>query len=285
MPRADSHAVLVSSRAEVPALSARVWPWLGSLTRSGFVVYLRSILGLILVWYLVSIAVGNRVILPPPWAVAQDLWRLLLNGEVFDAAGTSLWRLGLSFLLATAAGIPLGILMGLSRLANELIDPVVELLRPISGIAWLPLAMFIFGVGNELPIFIMTYVALFPILLNTLSGVSQTDPSLIRAARTMGVGRWVVIRHIVLPASLPSILVGLRIAGGACWSALVAAELVGAPSGLGFAIEWYRQLLMTPKVIAFIAVIALLGYLTDRGLRILQLRLTPWATGIGDVRA
>jgi ABC-type nitrate/sulfonate/bicarbonate transport system permease component len=129
----------------------------------------------------------------------------------------------------------------------------------------------------------MTYVALFPILLNTLSGVRQTDPTLIRAAQTMGVGRWVVVRQVVLPAALPSVLVGMRLAGGACWSALVAAELVGAPSGLGFAIEWYRQLLMTPKVIAFIAVIALLGYLTDRGLRYLQRRLTPWATGIGDV--
>ena len=99
----------------------------------------------------------------------------------------------------------------------------------------------------------------------------------------MGVGRWVVVRQVALPAALPSVLVGVRIAGGACWSALVAAELVGAPSGLGFSIEWYRQLLMTPKVIAFIAVIALLGYLTDRRLRYLQRRLTPWATGIGDL--
>lgn len=97
-----------------------------------------------------------------------------------------MWRLALSFVIAAVGGIPLGILMGLSPLADELIDPVVELLRPISGIAWLPLALFIFGVGNELPIFIMTCVALFPILLNTLSGVRQTDPTLIRAARTMG---------------------------------------------------------------------------------------------------
>ncbi len=270
----------MSERIAVPALAA---PWLGSLLGSGIAVYLRSMLGLILVWYLVAWSIGNQALLPTPGQVAASLWQLLRVGEILDASGTSLWRLALSFVIAAAIGLPLGILMGLSRLADELIDPVVELLRPISGIAWLPLALFIFGVGHELPIFIMTYVALFPILLNTLSGVRQTDPTLIRAARTMGVGRWVVVRQVVLPASLPSILVGVRIAGGACWSALVAAELVGAPSGLGFSIEWYRQLLMTPKVIAFIAVIALLGYLTDRGLRWLQRRLTPWATGIGDL--
>jgi ABC-type nitrate/sulfonate/bicarbonate transport system permease component len=236
-----------------------------------------------LVWQLVAWSIDNRAILPPPLTVARDLSQLLLSGEVFDAAGTSLWRLAASFVIAVLIGVPLGVLMGLSRLAQELLDPLVEILRPISGIAWLPLALFIFGVGNELPIFIMSYVAIFPILLNTLAGVSQTDPGLIRAARTMGVNQAVIVRQVVLPAALPGILVGIRIAGGACWSALVAAELVGAPSGLGFAIEWYRQLLMTPKVIAFIAVIAVLGYLTDRALRELQRRLTPWATGIGDL--
>lgn len=273
-----------SEPVAVPRLGAAFWPRLGRALGSGPAVYLRSMLALVLVWHLIAIGVGNRVLLPTPAAVAWELWRLLAGGEVLAASLTSLWRLGLSFLIAAMVGIPLGILMGLSRLADELIDPLVELLRPISGIAWIPLALFIFGVGHELPIFIMTYVALFPILLNTLGGVRQTDPTLIRAARTMGVGQRAIVLQVVLPAALPSVLVGVRLAGGACWSALVAAELVGAPSGLGFSIEWYRQLLMTPKVIAFIAVIAILGYLTDRGLRALQRRLTPWATGIGEPR-
>ena len=158
---------------------------------------------------------------------------------------------------------------------------LVEILRPISGIAWIPLALFIFGIGNELPIFIITYVALFPFLLNTMAGVRATDRTLVRAARTMGVDQRTIVRHVMIPSALPQILTGARIAGGAAWMSLVAAELIGAPSGLGFAIEWYRQLLMTPKVIAVIVVISLLGYLTDRGLRWLQQRLTPWSTGIG----
>lgn len=243
--------------------------------------YLRSLLALVVLWYLVALLIGNHAILPKPLSVAGELWKLLLSGEVFQHAWISIGRLILSFLIAGLIGVPLGILMGLSALAHDLIDPLVELLRPISGIAWIPLGLFIFGVGHELPVFIMTYVALFPFLLNTNAGVRATDRTLIRAARTMGVDQRVIIRQVVLPSALPHILTGARIAGGGAWMALVAAELIGAPSGLGFAIEWYRQLLMTPKVVAFIIVISVLGYLTDRGLRALQRKLTPWATGIG----
>ncbi len=249
----------------------------------GGLIYLRSIAGLILIWYLVSLAVGNHVILPTPLSVAEQLVALLRNGEIAQNAWISLWRLIVSYLIAGVLGIGLGLVMGLSRLLDELIDPVVELLRPISGIAWIPLALFIFGVGDTLPIFIMAYVAVFPFLLNTIVGVRSTDPTLLRAARTMGVGRHVILRHVVLPSALPHILTGARIAGGSVWMALVAAELIGAPSGLGFAIEWYRELLMTPKVIAFIIVISVLGYLTDRLLRAVQRWLTPWATGVGDL--
>lgn len=247
---------------------------------TGFL-YLRSLLALVVLWQLVAVAIDNHVLLPQPLTVLVDLWQLLLSGEVFSNALISVTRLAASFLLAAAIAIPLGLLMGLSPLASDLIDPVVELLRPISGIAWIPLALFIFGVGNALPIFIITYVAVFPFLLNTIAGVRATDRTLVRAARTLGLSHGMIIRQVVLPGALPHILTGARIAGGAVWMALVAAELIGAPSGLGFAIEWYRQLLMTPKVIAFILVISVLGYLTDRGLRTLQLRLTPWATGIG----
>jgi ABC-type nitrate/sulfonate/bicarbonate transport system permease component len=257
-----------------------------TVTRSprlaGAFLYLRSILALLCIWYAISLWVGNHVILPTPLAVAEQFVALLRNGEIAQNAAVSLWRLAVSYAIAGVVGIGLGIVMGLSALLDDLLDPIVEILRPISGIAWIPLALFIFGVGDTLPIFIMTYVAVFPFLLNTVAGVRATDPTLVRAARTLGVGRSTILRHVVLPSALPHILTGARIAGGLVWMALVAAELLGAPSGLGFAIEWYRELLMTPKVIAFIIVISILGYLTDRGLRALQRWLTPWATGIGD---
>lgn len=256
----------------------------GQWRQSTVFLYLRSLLALAVVWALVALWVSNHVILPQPTSVAYELFRLTISGEMLVHAAVSLWRLALSYALAALIGIPLGLLMGLWPWASDLLDPAVEILRPISGIAWIPLALFIFGVGNELPIFIITYVALFPFLLNTMAGVRTTDRTLIRAARTMGVDQRTIIRHVMIPSALPQILTGARIAGGAAWMSLVAAELIGAPSGLGFAIEWYRQLLMTPKVIAVIVVISLLGYLTDRALRWLQRRLTPWSTGIGDAR-
>jgi len=167
--------------------------------------------------------------------------------------------------------------MGLSRSLDQIIDPTIEVLRPISGIAWIPLALFIFGIGNALPVFIMTYTAFFPILLGTVAGVHAVDRRLIDVARTMGVPRRTIVTRVVIPAALPSLLVALRLGLASSWTAVVAAELIGAPSGLGYAVEWYRELLMTPQVMSFIAMIGVLGYLGDRAVRELASRFTPWA--------
>jgi ABC-type nitrate/sulfonate/bicarbonate transport system permease component len=209
--------------------------------------------------------------------VLEAIWKLALDLELFEHAAISLTRMLLSVALAAALAIPLGLLMGRSKLAEDLVDPLIEMLRPISGIAWIPLALFIFGIGHALPTFIMFYTAFFPIVVGTIAGVHGVDRRLIDAARTMGVPQPVIVARVVLPAALPAILVALRLGVAAGWTAVVAAELVGAPSGLGYAVEWYRELLMTPKVMAFIAMIGLLGYLCDASVRQLQVTLTPWA--------
>ena len=171
----------------------------------------------------------------------------------------------------------LGFAMGLDRRLDAIVDPTVEMLRPISGIAWIPLALFIFGIGNALPVFIMTYAAFFPILLGTIAGIRSVDARLVDAARTMGVPRRRIVTHVVVPAALPALLVALRLGVATSWTAVVAAELIGAPSGVGYAVEWYRGLLMTPQVMAFIATIGVLGYATDTSIRALTRRFTPWA--------
>ena len=154
--------------------------------------------------------------------------------------------------------------MGLSRAWRDAFDLLVEMLRPIAGIAWIPLALFILGIGNRLPVFIMFYSAFFPLLIGTAAGVRNVDARLLAAAATMGVTGRARIRHVVLPAALPAIMVSLRLAVAASWTAVVAAELVGAPSGLGYAIEYYRSMLATPTVMAFIVVIGLLGFVDRR---------------------
>jgi len=244
-------------------------------------VSLRAFGVFFLVWWLLHLWNGNPLQLPSPLKVFEALWGLLRDGEIASHASVSTLRMLVALALSITVAVPLGFLMGLSRRAEDLIDPLVEILRPISGIAWLPLALFIFGVGDTLPVFIMFYVGFFPILLNTIAGVRQTDPRLLAAARTMGVGRTALLVHVLVPSALPTVMVGIRLAFAASWAAIVAAELIGSPSGLGFAIEWYRQLLMTPKVFAFILAIGVVGYLCDLGLRALQHRMTPWAEGTG----
>ena len=251
------------------------------LLRQRWFVALRAFALFTLLWWAFFVWNGNPLQLPSPVRVVAALGSLVASGEMFEHALISTTRLLIALGLAIAMAVPLGFWMGRSRTAEAFIDPLIELLRPISGIAWLPLALFIFGVGDTLPVFIMVYVGFFPILLNTMAGVRQVDPKLIAAADTMGVRRRALLLHVLVPAALPTVMVGIRLAFAASWAAIVAAELIGAPSGLGFAIEWYRQLLMTPKVYAFILVIGVVGYLCDLGLRALQRVLTPWSEGTG----
>ena len=244
---------------------------------SGLVIYLRTMVVFLLVWQGASLWMANPILLPTPIEVARSFGELAANGELVANILASVWRLVLSFVLAVAVAVPLGFAMGLNRTLFEMIDPTVELLRPISGIAWIPLGLFIFGIGSTLPTAIMFYGAFFPLLINTITAVRAVDSSYLDVARTLGVGRSTVLTQVIAPAALPGILVGARLAAGAGWMSMVAAELIGAPSGLGFAVEWYRELLMTPKVLAFIVLIGAMGYLFDRTLRALQHSVTGWA--------
>jgi len=241
----------------------------------------RSFAVFLAIWWAVAAWVDHAIQLPSPGRVATALFDLAASGELFEHMLISTTRLVIALVVSVVLAVPLGFFMGLNATANAYLDPLVELLRPISGIAWIPLALFIFGVGDVLPVFIMVYVAFFPLLLNTIAGVRNVDRKLVNAARTMGVGRAAMLRKVIVPAAFPTVMVGFRLAFAGAWAAIIAAELIGSPSGLGFAIEWYRQLLMSPKVFAFIAMIGLIGYLCDVGLRALQRRLTPWAEGTG----
>ena len=268
------------SPSSVPPAAARSHGLPPAVVR--LAVALRSYALFALAWWALAAWVDNPLQLPDPLRVARALMDLAREGEVLEHASVSTGRLLVSLAVAATVAVPLGFLIGLSRRVEAFVDPLVELLRPISGIAWIPLALFIFGVGNTLPVFIMVYVAFFPLLLNTVAGVRSVDAKLLAAARTMGISRSATLRHVVVPSALPMVLVGVRLAFAGAWAAVVAAELIGSPSGLGFAIEWYRGLLMSHKVFAFIAVIGVVGFVCDALLRVLQRRLTPWVEGSGS---
>ena len=282
-PLAEPSMVAAAIVAPIGSAAPRAHGYglIGRAMRQRWLIVLRSFAIFATLWWLFYRWNDNPLQLPSPVVVLQAVWELTVDGELLDHALISTTRLLIALGLSIVMAVPLGFWMGRSRNVDAFVDPLVEMLRPISGIAWLPLALFIFGVGGVLPVFIMVYVGFFPILLNTVAGVRQVDPKLLAAASTMGISRRAVLLQVLIPAALPTVMVGIRLAFAASWAAIVAAELIGAPSGLGFAIEWYRQLLMTPKVFAFILVIGVVGYLCDLGLRSLQRVLTPWSEGTG----
>ena len=188
----------------------------------------------------------------------------------------SLKREIVAFLWATSA-IPLGIAMGWSKVVNEQVDPLVEVLRPVPPLAWIPLSILWFGIGDVQNQFIIFLGIFFPVLLNTIMGVRNIEPNLVRAARCLGASEIRVLRRIVLPAALPQIVTGIRVGLGVGWMALVAAELVGANSGLGFLINDARTLLRTDIVIVGMITIGVVGLLIDRTIRVSGRRLMPWS--------
>ena len=191
----------------------------------------------------------------------------------------SLKREAVAFLFAASA-IPLGIAMGWWRLAYNQVNPIMEILRPIPPLAWIPLSILWFGIGDEQNEFIIFLGIFFPILVNTIVGVKNIVPILIRAARSLGAPDRKLLLRIVFIGALPQIITGVRIGLGVGWMALVAAELVGANSGLGFIINDARSMLRTDIIIVGMLAIGLIGLLIDAVILALGRRLLPWSLAL-----
>ena len=253
------------------------WPFSRSFSLS-----LLSLALLLLIWWSVT-ALGliSPLFLPAPQQVLSKL-RLIASPQGFmDATlwqhlAASLTRMLVALFAAAAIGIPVGIAMGLSPAVRGLLDPLIELYRPVPPLAYLPLMVIWFGIGETSKI-LLIYLAIFaPVTLSTLAGVRNTHQVRIRAAQSLGASRWQLLRWVILPGALPEILTGLRIGLGVGWSTLVAAELIAATRGLGFMVQSAGEFLATDVVLAGIAVIALIAFTLELGLRALQRRLTPW---------
>jgi ABC-type nitrate/sulfonate/bicarbonate transport system permease component len=272
------------SRAAAPARASRVAvtlpdpPGWGAALRARLT-RLAAPAIVIGVWQCISMFVldeTTRALLPPPTAVAVAAYELVRSGELFRHLFDSLRREFTAFSWALVA-IPLGVAMGWWKAVHGQLNALVEMLRPIPPLAWIPLSILWFGVGDTQNQFIILLGIFFPILLNTISGVKSVEPNLVRAARCLGGGEAAVLRRVVLPAALPQIVTGVRIGLGVGWMALVAAELVGANSGLGFLINDARTLLRTDIVIVGMIAIGLVGLGLDILIRTLSRRVLPWS--------
>ena len=240
--------------------------------------YIVAGLSIIGIWQLAVLILNpSTAILPSPAKTAETLWSLTVSGELFKHVYASLSRVLSAWSLAALVAIPLGLLQGTSRRFERVFDPVVELFRPISPLAWIPLAILWFGIGESGKIFIIFIATFFPILLNTVSGVKAVDPVLIRAGRVLGADtKLKLFITVILPAAMPTIIVGLRIAFGTGWAAIIAAELVAAREGLGYLISDGMEILRSDLVLAGMVVIGILGVIFDSFFRLIG-RSVSWS--------
>jgi taurine transport system permease protein len=184
----------------------------------------------------------------------------------------------MGFLVAIAVGVPLGLLMGWSRRAEALINPVFLLIRPIPPLAWIPLAILWLGLGDAAKIMVIFFAAFVPSVINTFTGVRTIEPHIIEAAHMLGTGRWRFVREVLVPAAAPMIFTGLRLSLQASWTTLVAAELVGALAGLGRVLNMAQQDIYPAMVMVGMAAVGVLGWGTTRLLAELEQRTMPWLT-------
>jgi ABC-type nitrate/sulfonate/bicarbonate transport system permease component len=284
MQNEDIASVARSDAAPVPSamgkgIRLRLFRAFGYLPNLAFLVFL------ILAWQFASTVWLPRidphmaVLMPAPSSIAKTAGAMIVSGELLDNLLASLRREATAFLFAATA-IPLGMAMGWWRVVYNQVNPVMEILRPIPPLAWIPLSILWFGLGDEQNEFIIFLGMFFPILVNTIVGVKNIEPNLVRAARSLGAPERKVLWRVVLIGALPQIITGVRIGLGVGWMALVAAELVGANSGLGFLINDARSMLRTDVIAVGMLTIGIIGLVIDTAIRLLSRRLLPWSLAL-----
>lgn len=235
---------------------------------------LAVLAAVVAVWWGVVVHTQSAIF-PTPWQVLTGAWELAQDGSLWEHIRASLLRVGAGFGVAVLVAVPLGLWMGWVAGAYRTFNPIFQMLRPISPIAWIPIAILWFGVGDLSPIFLIFIASVFPMIVQTTAGVHTIERRYLRAAANFGVSRGVLFRQVVIPAVLPEIIVGMRIGVGVAWLVVVAAEMIALRSGLGYLIMDSRNAgNRYDLVIASMIIIGLIGLALDSGTRLLE-RLKP----------
>ena len=248
---------------------------------STFWLSVGSVLAMLFVWWLVTaLGLVKPLFVPAPQLVVQkffQIWREGFTNTAFlEHILISTARVFGAFLLACLIGLPLGLAMGMSPLIRGIFDPPIEFYRPIPPLAYLPLMIIWFGIGETSKVLLIFLSVFAPVVLGARSGVKSAAIEQIHAAYSFGATRWQVMRHVILPSALPEILTAMRIGIGFGWTTLVAAEMVAATSGLGYVVLTASQFLQTSTVIMGIIVIAIIAYAFDMLMRWIERKVVPW---------
>ena len=245
------------------------------------IVSIGSVLSLLVLWFAITtLKIIPELFLPSPAAVWQKFMEVSQQGfmkaTLWQHLAESIGRVFSALIAAIVIGVPLGLWMGLNKWVRAVFDPLVELLRPIPPLAYLPLLVIWFGIGETTKVLLIFFSILAPIIISSAHGVISHQKNRERAALSLGATRLQVLQYVILPTALPHILTGVRIGLGVGWSTLVAAELVAADRGIGFMVQSAAQFLITDTVILGIIVIAIVAVSFELFLRWLQKQLAPW---------
>lgn len=237
----------------------------------------------LLLWEAVSrLKLVNEIFLPPFSKVMATLWRLIISGELAKHVSISLWRSLTGFTVGLIFAIPFGLAIGWFRRFERFIDPLIQLFRNLPVLALLPVFVMIFGIGELSKVAVIFWGVLWSVLLNTIAGVKSVEPQLIKAARSMGTPGPVLFARVILPGALPSIFTGIRISATTSILILIAAEMIGASRGLGYALYFYQANFKTPEMYAIIVVMALLGLSINYLLINIEASAFRWKEKVGS---
>jgi NitT/TauT family transport system permease protein len=253
--------------------TSRETPW--TRIRSQAMVPISLIVGLA-VWALISRVPTIGSIISNPWTIARTFWTELSSGRLGMNVYASLYRVVCGFLLGLAAAIPVAFLMAWYGVVRGLVEPWIQFFRTVPPIALIPLVIVAEGVGERAKIAVIFVATFLVMVISIYQGVRNVDPTLIKAARVLGAKDRNIFLEVVIPASLPYILVGIRLGVASAWTTLVAAELTGANKGLGNMITEAGLYFRMDLVILGIVVIGVIGYIMDKGVLYLERRLTGW---------
>jgi ABC-type nitrate/sulfonate/bicarbonate transport system permease component len=242
---------------------------------------LAAIVAFLVLWGLLSGAVVvlklfNPIFLPGPWLVLGSVLDMAVRGPLWIHLAATLERVAMGFGTGAALGVALGLAAGHLTLVRNVVEPLVEVLRPIPPLALLPMFIVWVGIGEASKIGFITYATFFPIFLTTVTGVRQIDPLLVRAAQSLGARGVALFARVILPAALPDILTGLRLGVALAFFVIVISEFIGAEHGLGYLINDGRNFFLVPQMLGAAVVLGLLGYAGNGLVRLLERRLTRW---------
>lgn len=234
-------------------------------------------IAIVIVWQWASSAGWlNTRIMPAPWAVLAAGWQLGSTGELFSHLQVSFIRAFTGLLIGGGLGMLLGLLNGVSRQAETLLDTSLQMLRNIPPLAIIPLVILWFGIDESAKLFLVAFGVFFPLYINTFHGIRSVDPALIEMARSYGLQGWPLYRDVILPGAMPSILVGVRFGLGFMWVLLIVAETIASTSGIGYMTMNAREFLQTDVVVLGILLYAFLGKVADFCAQLLERRLLRW---------